>query len=212
MFPRLAGAPSGSPVLLVGPQASPAHWPLRPSVSKTPKPLFSPDFSPKSRTHKHKGPLNTPGGCTQTQPGLCWNLLPPLRTPARKGAELGPPAPWHALSPMPGAKHSPISFSVLQSVEAALKDKVDQTAQGQGPLGCGQKLFSDPLPLGPHLQPTDPPRRRMGPVGVGTDTREPHPAIPARVLPAWGGQGVSGMFPHGTAGQADALSSGGTGA
>ena len=62
MFPSLAGAPSGSPVLLVGPQASPAHWRLRSSVSKTPKPLFNPDFSPKSRTHKHKGPLNTHGG------------------------------------------------------------------------------------------------------------------------------------------------------
>lgn len=168
----LAGTPSGSPVLLVGPWASPVHRPLQPSVSTTPKPLFSPDFSSKSRTHTHMGPLNI-SGCTQTQPGLCWNLLPPLRhcctqspprTPAGKGAELTPPAPWHALSPMPGAKHSPVSFSVLQSVETALKDKVDQTAQGQGPLGCGQKLFSDPLPLGSHLQPTDPPRRRMGPV------------------------------------------------
>lgn len=144
-----------SPALFTGPLHQPSS-PATPTLggSTTPKPLFSPDFSPKSRTHTHKGPLNI-SGCTQTQPGLCWNLLPPLRhcctqspprTPARKGAELTPPAPWHALSPMPGAKHSPISFSVLQSVETALKDKVDQTAQGQGPLGCGPKLFSDPLP------------------------------------------------------------------
>lgn len=173
MFSSLAGAPSGSPVLLVGPWASPPHWPLQPSVSTTRKPLFSPDFSPKSRSHTHKDPLNISGGVhtnsaqplLESAPTHVALLHPePTQDSCRKGAELSPPAPRHALSPMPGAKHSPVSFSVLQSVEAALKDKVDQTAQGQGPLRCGQKLFSDPLPLGPHLQPTDPPQRRMGPV------------------------------------------------
>lgn len=110
-------------VLLQGPLIS--SWDPGPALftghsdprSQRPPNLFSPDFSPKSRTHTHKGPLNI-SGCTQTQPGLCWNLLPPLqhcctqsppRTLAGKGAELTPPAPC----PQPHARGQAQSCKLL---------------------------------------------------------------------------------------------------
>ena len=108
----------------------------------------------------------------------------------------------------------------------ALKDEAGHTVQGWGPPGRGQKLSSDPQPLGLYLQPTDLPWRRNGclPGGPSMDWEGPmtrsgggrswdrHTGAvssqPSQGPSRRGQQGFSWALPHGTTDRARALSDG----